>query len=254
MSRRTLFRASAAIGLAAPAHTATQRVRPRPDSTVVFSDDFSSGNLSSWPLTGLNGNGTMGVVAGPTDAQNPAARFTIPDDGQSYRSEVALRTFGYGQFRFRLSTYLPANWTPFSAGTITAQWHGYKLVNGADTNPPIQLAVIQDYWQVRIHHLVDPTTVVSTSFDLGACAFGAWSHWDFNITWSTPDSDGLVTASLNGTQVLSHPGPNNYHQDLAPYFHLGIYRPNWNPANFPGYPTGGPDVVVYDDDIIIEQL
>lgn len=252
MKRRGLL--AAAGGIAALAGTSgVAHATGRPYSTL-FHDGFEGADFSAWTRQRIDGNGTMGMVTDPVLAGSQAARFTVPNDGESYRSEVAKDPFDGPAFRYRFANFLPSDWVPYEYGTILAQWHGYPLADGSDTNPPISLNVKQTYWQLKVHRLADDGSVQETTLDLPDVTFGRWNRWSVDITWSTSESPGAITVRLDDAVVATHTGVNNYDQAKTPYFKLGIYRANWNPAKGIDYPTGGPDVVVYDDEVSIESL
>ena len=231
-----------------------------PPSTV-FSDNFEAGDFSAWTRQRIDGNGTMGIAPDPRGGSSRVARFSVPCDGESYRSEVAVEPWGWGRFRYRWRDLIPSDWDMYQYGTIVAQWHGYPLVNGKDTRPPIQISVKEDRWQLKVHWLTDPTTVEEETYDLGEVGFGRWAHWDVRIDWSEAESSGgpvthlgALTVRRDDALVARHEGENNYHQSKPPYFKLGLYRANWNPAKGIEYPTGGPDIVCYDDDVKVTRF
>lgn len=259
ISRRTAMGAVAAAGaLSSLAPTATASASRR----TVFSDSFESGGFESWTRNRIDGNGAMTTVTDPVRHQHRAARFSVTNDGESYRSEVAVEPWGWSDaFRYRFSIMLPEDWTLSSFGTILAQWHGYKLVNGQSTKPPISLLVQRDIWRLKVHHLTSPTTVGETLFNLPAYQPGVWNDFDLRIRWSTDDTDGALTLLRNGERWAHHAGVNNYHQSVdghvpikIPYFKVGIYRASWNPAKGHDYETGGPDVVVYHDAVEVDTF
>ncbi|MER5350091.1 polysaccharide lyase [Kitasatospora sp. NPDC002551] len=240
--------APAASTVAAPAAAVSATA-----ATTVFADDFESGTVSRWTRQRIDGNGSITVTGAPAGGSGLAARFGVPNDGASYRSEVAVNALGWGSYRFALADYLPADWVQTSTETIVAQWHGYPLADGSDTKPPIALTVKDGNWRLKVHWLTDPSTVAEAVIPLGAVQFGHWNQWAFDITWSTATTPGSITVYRDGVQVGAHSGLNNYHQNQAPYFKTGIYRANWNPAKGIPYPTGGPDVVLWSDSVVVTQ-
>ncbi|GAA4212673.1 polysaccharide lyase [Actinocatenispora rupis] len=222
--------------------------------TTVFADGFEGTDFGAWTRQRIDGNGAMDLVTDPVLAGAQSARFTVPNDGVSYRSEVAHDAFGFGSYSYEFADLVPSDWVTYQYGTILAQWHGYPLADGSDTNPPLSLIVKETYWQFKVHWLDDTGAVQETTLSLPDVTFGAWNRWRIDVTWSTPDTPGSLRIWLNDNQVASYDGVNNYHQNQEPYFKLGIYRPNWNPAKGIPYPTGGPPVVVYDDAVTVTAL
>ncbi|MBD0672669.1 polysaccharide lyase [Streptomyces sp. CBMA156] len=248
--------AALAVTAAAPAHAASAQAAPGAPVTAsvdVFTDGFESGTVSAWTRQRVDGNGSITVAPAPAGGTGQAARFSVPNDGVSYRSEVAVNSLGWGSYRFALADYLPADWVPTSTETILAQWHGYPLADGSDTKPPIALTVKDGSWRLKVHWLSDPSTVQEAVIPLGAVQFGHWNQWAFDITWSTDTTPGAVTVFRDGVRVGAHTGLNNYHQNQSPYFKTGIYRANWNPAKNIPYPTGGPDVVAWSDSVVVTR-
>ncbi|MFG2748353.1 polysaccharide lyase [Streptomyces xanthophaeus] len=215
---------------------------------VPFADGFESGGTAQWPREGIEGAGTVAVVGAPGGRSGKAARFTMPDDGQSFRSEIATSRIPYGSYRYTFANYLPADWISYGNMTIVSQWHG-----GTDTIPAVALAVKADRWVLNVHWQVGSQPVQEVKLDLGPVQFGQWNQWSFDITWSTGTTPGSITARRNGAEVGSHRGPNSYHQDTAPYHKIGLYRPNWKASK--GHVKGGtPAVVIYYDDIGIASI
>ncbi|KFG78602.1 hypothetical protein MANI_002833 [Metarhizium anisopliae] len=225
--------------------------------TVVFADGFE-GPAPTFGFTRSNIEtvGSIKAVTNPVLEGQHSAEFTVANDGNSWRAEVAKNSLGFGSFSFSFANYLPTNWVDTPVNTIIAQWHGSKLTNGKNTNPPIALSVKDNYWQLKVHYLENPTDAKpkSQTYKLPQIVKGVWNQWDFRINWSGPENQGTLVVTLNGETVAEHHGPNNYHQKQAPYFKQGIYRPNWNPAKGHKYATGGPPVIVYCDNIIVTQF
>lgn len=224
-------------------------------TTIPFSDGFESGSTTAWPRKGIDGTGTVDVVAAPGAHAGKAARFTMPDQGNSYRTEIATSRLPYGSYRYAFSNYLPQDWISYGAQTIVSQWHG-----GEGTSPAVLLAVRADRWMMIVHWKVGPEPLNEITYDLGPVRLGHWNQWSFDITWSTATTPGSITARLDGAQVGSHQGTNSYsqdtaapHRDTVPYHKIGLYRPNWKAEK--GHVSGGtPPVVVYYDDISITPV
>ncbi|OKJ62710.1 hypothetical protein AMK29_21710 [Streptomyces sp. CB02261] len=229
---------------AAPAGTAAAKA-PGP---VPFSDGFESGGTSLWPRKGIEGTGTVAVTTAPGGRGGRAARFTMPDDGRSFRSEIATGRVPYGSYRYSFSNYLPGDWTSYKYMTIVSQWHG-----GTGTVPAIALAVKGGRWVMDTHWKVGSGPVTGLKHDLGDATLGRWNRWTFDVTWSTGTTPGSLTVWRDGVRVGSHQGPNSYHQDTAPYHKIGLYRPNWKASK--GHVKGGKaPVVIYYDDVTVTAL
>ncbi len=229
---------------------------PPPSATtdsVLFSDDFSSGNANKWPRQNIDGNGSITFVNQPALNSPYAVKFTVPNDGVSYRAELATDSLPYGTYRYRFAVYIPTNWVQDTLGTIVAQWHGYKLINGSDTNPPVSLAVKGNNWVLNINTLQNPTTTTKQVFNLAQLQTGVWNQFDVRIAWSTATQTGTVAIYNNGQLLKNYSGVNNYSQNFPPYFKIGIYKPEWNPKHGLNYPTGGAPVIVYHDAVILSK-
>ncbi|MCX5077640.1 polysaccharide lyase [Streptomyces sp. NBC_00424] len=212
--------------------------------------DFESLSAKEWPFRAINGDG--GVTAAPAPMRaGTAARFNVPNDGHSFRSELALKGLDAGSHRFSFSNYLPGDWKEVSDDTIVAQWFSTQPDNEG-VKPVISLAVQDGQWRLKVHWLKNPATFEEDQsvIPLGAVQFGHWNRWVLDITWSTPSTPGSVAVVRDGVQVGSHGGDNNYHRGEPPHFRIGIYRPAWRPEK-EKHPTGGPDVVLFADDIAI---
>jgi len=221
----------------------------------VFSDGFEGGDLSLWDRARVDGNGVGEVVTTPVHQGSHAARFTVPNDGESYRSEIALDpTFGPGTYRYSWFNLLPEDWVIDETAVITGQWHGYPLINGKSTNPPIAINVKADRWRLTVNHLVDPVTTARVQYDLGPIVLGHWNAWDVRIDWTTNTRAGRIVVRRDGKLVGMHRGVNHYQQNQLPYVKFGLYKANWNPAKGIDYPTGGPDVEMFYDTIAIDRL
>ncbi|MFB8242563.1 polysaccharide lyase [Kitasatospora purpeofusca] len=237
-SRRVgaLLAAVMAVGAVSVGPTATAA-----STSIPFNDGFESGDTKSWPRKGIAGNGAVDVVAAPGGHAGRAGRFTLADDGGSFRAEIATSHLPYGSYRYSFSNYLPQDWIPYKYGTFVSQWHG-----GATTGPPLVLMVRADRWILFV-------TVSGTQYDLGPVQFGRWNRWTIDITWSTPTTPGSVVARLDGTEVGSHQGRNNFEKETVPYHKIGMYRPNWQTKK--GHVSSGlPPVVLYYDDISITPI
>ncbi|MEU6309405.1 polysaccharide lyase [Streptomyces sp. NPDC047014] len=243
--RRRVGTVSAAVLVVSltPFEAAADRLNP-----VPFRDGFESGTTSAFPRKGIDGTGTVTVAPAPGARGGKAVRFAMPDDGNSYRTEIATNRLPYGSYRYTFANYLPAEWISYENQTIVSQWHG-----GTGTIPAVVLAVRSDRWMMLVHWKTGSGQVDEVKYDLGPARLGRWNQWSFDITWSTATTTGSITAGLDGRQVGSHRGPNSYHQDTAPYHKIGLYRPNWQA--WKGHKAGGGSAVVnYYDDITITPL
>lgn len=225
--------------------------------TVVFSDGFE-GSAPQFGFTPSNIEtvGSIKAVTNPVLEGQQSAEFSVANDGNSWRAEVAKNSLGFGNFSFSFANYLPTDWVDTSVNTIIAQWHGSKLTNGQNTNPPIALSLRNNRWELKVYYLENPTSTKpkSQKYELPEVKKGEWNKWDFRINWSSAKTEGILTVTLNGEIVAEHYGPNNYHQKQAPYFKQGIYRPNWNPKRGIKYETGGPSVIVYYDNVVVTEF
>ncbi|MET7528487.1 polysaccharide lyase [Streptomyces goshikiensis] len=234
---------------------ATEAVADRALTPVPFKDGFESGTTAAFHRKGIDGTGTVGVAAAPGGHGGKAVRFVMPDDGKSYRTEIATERVPYGSYRYTFANYLPGDWIRYDSQTIVSQWHG-----GTGTSPAVVLAVKGDRWMMIVHWKTASEQVDESKqpaheikYDLGPVRLGHWNQWSFDITWSTATTTGSITARLDGAQVGSHRGPNSYHQDTAPYHKIGLYRPNWQA--WKGHKAGGTQAVVnYYDDITITAI
>lgn len=224
---------------------------PSPGGAVVFHGDFS-GTSPKFTFTRGRIDGTGNITA----ASSEMAKFTVPNDGISYRAEVATPNSSYGSYVYQFSNWIPSDYPGPEWDTILAQWHGYPLSStGKDTNPPIALSVLNDNWLLRINYLKNPNDTKPTQIQIPIAPVtkGQWNYWNMSITWSDSQTQGQISLSLNGQIVATYTGVNNYNQNYAPYFKVGIYRPNWNPSKGIPYPTGGPPVQVWDGPVTISR-
>ncbi|MEU3906508.1 heparin lyase I family protein [Streptomyces goshikiensis] len=227
---------------------ATAAIADRALTTVPFKDGFESGTTAAFKRKGIDGTGAVSVTGAPGGRGGKAVRFVMPNDGASYRTEIATERVPYGSYRYTFANYLPADWTSYGAATIVSQWHG-----GTGTNPAVVLAIKDDRWMMVIHSKVGAQAMQEVKYDLGPARLGRWNQWSFDITWSTATTTGSIIARLDGAQVGSHRGPNSYHQDTAPYHKIGLYRPNWQA--WKGHKADStPDVVDYYDDVTITPI
>lgn len=277
VSRRTLFRLSgaAAVGavvgvplagfgapLTAGAAEACNALMHQdgfgsPTVGSWLESDFDSTSLripagSRWDDAALFNPSRFAIVPDPAGSAETVMRFTVPGNGSAYRAELMRRQLSYGRYRFTFSVFLPLDYVPNRWDTIVAQWHGFRLPNGQDTNPPLALSVDRETpeWNLRRYELQPDLTNRLTTYRLPVpVRLGVWSDWTFDIIWSTPTSPGRTVVLHDGAEVLRFDGVNNYHQASSPYFQTGIYRPVWRR----GYPATAP-VHIYHRGITIRDL
>lgn len=225
-----------------------------PSDNSIINEGFEQhGNLNKGLRPSIDGNGSIHIVNQPVFKGKSAVQFSVPNDGQSYRSELAGYPLAWGTYHYQFAIFIPKDWQPTHLETILAQWHGAKLSNGQDTNPPILLSIQNNHWRLAIHQLTSDTTVVEKGFVLPAMQSGVWNQFDVTIRWSTPTSPGVLTLYRNNELWFNYTGINNYHQKNVPYFKMGIYRPLWNPEKQIPYAVGNPPIVVYGDEIKITK-
>jgi hypothetical protein len=238
ISRKGLFQTILAmtlcLGLIAPSFAARR-------SAAVSSAD----GTPQWVRHSIDGNGSIDLVDHPNLDGAQAYRFTVPDDGVSYRAELATAPAPWGNYRYQFAIFVPQDWRQNDQASIVAQWHGYKLDGGKDTNPPVSLAIEGDHWRLMVNHLASPTQVEKKEFTLPALKTGVWHRFDMRIHWSQNGQSGLVDLSHDGENWVHYEGVNNYDQKNPPYFKVGIYHPQWNPRKEVPHTTGGAPIVVY---------
>ncbi|MFF7586018.1 polysaccharide lyase [Kitasatospora purpeofusca] len=244
----TARRAAGAVSVALLTVGATVTPAAATDSR---SYDFESLGAQDWPFRAINGFGAVTTAPAPPGGTGTAARFNLPADGTSFRAELALKGLSAESHRFCFADYLPKDWKQVDDDTIVAQWFSTQPDNDG-VKPVLALSVNGGDWRLKVHWLKDLATFeeYETLIPLGPVQFGHWNHWTFDITWSTPSAPGSITVARDGVQVAAHRGDNNYHRGEPPHFRTGIYRPAWRPEK-KASPTGGPDVVLYVDDIAI---
>lgn len=251
------------------------------EGCVVFSDGFQSGKIRvgkahgniderTWSSMGLDlpGKSNAVIVPDPAGGEQLVARFTVPDDGESFRAEIQREQFTWGRYRYAVSHYIPSTWPRFRYGTIITQWHGFAMVgtDGRPRNlhPPIALVVrgLQPEWQLHLYKLPgrapddNPLHMYPINVPL---TYDCWNDWVFDITWSRRNEQGetvtpgLIVIMLNQEEVLRLEGDNNYHQESPPYFQMGIYRSSWRKGNGRD-PVVGRPVVVFHKSVVVTDL
>ncbi|WP_327063670.1 heparin lyase I family protein [Kitasatospora purpeofusca] len=229
-------------------------VTPAAAVTDSRSYDFESLGAQDRPFRAINGFGAVNAAPAPPGGTGTAARFNVPADGTSFRAELALKGLSAESHRFSFANYLPKDWKQVDDDTIVAQWFSTQPGNEG-VKPVVALSVHGGDWRLKVHWLKDLATFeeYETIIQLGAAQFGHWNRWTLDITWSTPSTPGSITVTRDGVQVGAHRGANNYHRGEPPHFRTGIYRPAWRPEK-KAPPAGGPDVVLYVDDIAITPV
>ncbi|MCX4682941.1 polysaccharide lyase [Kitasatospora purpeofusca] len=229
-------------------------VTPAAAATDSRSYDFESLGAQDWPFRAINGFGAVNTAPAPPGGAGTAARFNVPADGTSFRAELALKGLSAESHRFAFANYLPKDWKQVDDDTIVAQWFSTQPGNEG-VKPVVALSVHGGDWRLKVHWLKDLATFeeYETVIQLGAAQFGRWNRWALDITWSTRSTPGSITVTRDGVQVGAHRGDNNYHRGEPPHFRTGIYRPAWRPEK-KAPPAGGPDVVLYVDDIAITPV
>lgn len=252
---------------------------PTESGKVVFRDGFWTGTILvdkanvnandyTWSSIGLQmaNISSAEIVKDPAGSGQNVAKFTVPDDGQSYRAEIQRKQFDWGHYNYSVSHYIPSAWPLFDYGTILSQWHGYSL-NSKNLNPPIALVLNgkKPEWQLHVYQLKPlsspsavPETILKRYVLDVPVTFDQWNNWNFDIKWSQLDSNnqlipGLIVVKHNDKEVARISGENNYHQAWPPYFQMGIYRASWKEGVL-NRPIGGQPIVVFHKDVVIKDL
>lgn len=214
----------------------------------------------------MENSSTAVIVKDPTGTGENVAKFTVPDDGKSYRAEIQRKQFGWGQYNYSVSHYIPSSWPLFDYGTILAQWHGYSL-NDKNLNPPIALVLSgkKPEWQLHIYQLKPlsspsavPETVLKRYVLDVPVTFNQWHNWNFDIKWSQLDENnqlipGQIIVKHNNVEVANIISGNNYHQKWPPYFQMGIYRASWKEGAL-NRPIVGNPIEVYHKGVVIKDM
>lgn len=252
---------------------------PTESGKVVFRDGFWTGTILvdkanvnandyTWSSIRLQmaNSSSAEIVKDPAGSGQNVAKFTVPDDGQSYRAEIQRKQFDWGHYNYSVSHYIPSAWPLFDYGTILSQWHGYSL-NSKNLNPPIALVLNgkKPEWQLHVYQLKPlsspsavPETILKRYVLDAPVTFDQWNNWNFDIKWSQLDSNnqlipGLIVVKHNDKEVARISGENNYHQAWPPYFQMGIYRASWKEGVL-NRPIGGQPIVVFHKDVVIKDL
>lgn len=222
------------------------------DELLPFADDFESGDLRQWRRLGwqqLCCEHSMRVVGDgpPPRSGRHVARFELrrgdPLVRGNQRAEVRLPAAAMGgEYRYRFSIYLPADWATDPLPVNLVQWHSVsdKLLLEGGPSMPLRVAVIGDRWIVD--NFWDSKRV--TKFALlpehpegnrllwsGPLDRGRWVDWEFRVRWAW-QGEGRVQVRKDGLLVADAGGPNTYHDFVAPYMKFGVYVPAWSHDEF----------------------
>lgn len=182
--------------------------------------------ISSWPVTG-----PVRRVGGQTRDGKYMLRFEVVPRPKVFRSEIARPSVPMGSnYWYGFSINVPKEWKRDPGGSILAQWHA-QVGRDVDNYPVAALYVIGDSWQIRMNWNSRGDTSKGPgwhrkTYRLGPVRKGTWTDWVLHAKWSF-EKDGLVEVWRDGQKVVRHRGPNEYVNEIGPYFKMGIYHPVW---------------------------
>ncbi|MEU9671678.1 heparin lyase I family protein [Streptomyces bobili] len=201
------------------------------------------------PFMALKGAGRILVEPAPGGKSGKAARLNIPNDGESFKTELVIKGLDAGTHRFSFANYLPRDWQKQDFDTLVAQWFSTQD-DLPRVKPVVALTIHGSDWRLKVHWM-SGGQIQERIIPLGAVRLGHWNRWTFDITWSSSNTPGVIAVTRDGVNVGSHQGANNYHRGQAPHFRIGAYRPGWRPEKGPRLRAGASEAVLFIDDIAI---
>ena len=95
----------------------------------------SADGALQWARRSIDGNGSIAQVDQPTLDGGPSYRFVVPDDGVSYRAELAAAAMPWGHYRYQFAVFVPQDWRPNHRGAVARlqarQWQGHQSAHFA---------------------------------------------------------------------------------------------------------------------------
>jgi len=201
-------------------------------SSSVFTSGFESG-FTGWKKE-LCCKHSAQIVSSPKREGSHAIKLTLYKSDPSRRAELRLKPIpANSEWTYRFSTFIPNNYATDPSYEIIAQWHEQPDFSLGETwrRPPLTLSIKNEQFGVSNRWDSKPVSVTfkeagSQSWKLGKVTKGEWIDWVFHVKWSYK-SNGLLEVWKNGNLVVQKNGPNTYNDKKAPYFKIGIYKPDW---------------------------
>ena len=167
----------------------------------------------------------------------------VGGDGEATeRTEIQLAREHWAQFGethdYRLSMYVPPDFPIADVRLVTSQWK-QTCTDCSKSRSPI---VAQRYRGGQLRITIETPQGRQTIYGHGEPIQGRWLDLRYRIRFHL--SDGIVTAWLNGVQLVDYRGPLGFPDDPPDvYFRLGLYR------NRMAQP-----MIIYFDDFRMERL
>ena len=209
--------------------------------SVIFQDDFKSGQFGKWRFSENNDYEILHenaerikIVDAPgLNAGYHAVRFAVRRAPNSFRSEIALpHEPGFQERWYGERIFVPQDWI-FDSNRgvdIVMQWHAIPG-NWRATFPNLQISIGNTNWYIRQSYGAAQTKPTRTEKILDdPVQPGFWVSWVIHAKWSAGD-DGLLQIWKDGKRVLDIKGTNTYSTigvEYTPYLKTGIYHPEWN--------------------------
>jgi hypothetical protein len=229
------------VGAENPGRRFTAEQAFRYDQTLIFQDDFHSGEFGRWEFS-ENASYNMAkprperlaIVAAPgLDADHKAIRFVVPRGPNSFRSEVSLpHEAGAHERWYGERIFIPEDWVIDDAkgDDIVMQWHAIPG-NWRATFPNLSISINGNKWWIKQNFGTAQTGPTRTATALtDPVQPGRWVSIVVHAKWSQT-ADGLLQIWKDGKQVVEKAGPNLYTTigvEYTPYFKTGIYHPTWH--------------------------
>ncbi len=208
---------------------------------VIFRDDFKSGQFGKWNFSEDDRYGIpqetpqrLAILEAPGLCTGcKAARFAVPREPNSFRSEISLPSEkGFNERWYAARLLVPRDWTydPAKGADIVMQWHAIPG-NWKATYPNLAISIQDTNWFVQQSYGSAQTKPTRTKTKLDAeVQRGVWVAWVIHAKWS-PKDDGLLQIWKDRKLVLERKGINVYSTigvEYTPYLKTGIYRPEWH--------------------------
>jgi hypothetical protein len=231
---------------------------------LLFNGDFEEGAIETEPpkwVVSVEGTGTASLVSEPTRAGRYALRNTLTWTSQAdYRSELRATTpspiWGEDTW-YGFSIYYPPGTPDDTWDECVAQWHRNPYHQPADandtvTNPVLALCVTNGQWNLwRRWATGQPTTNETKQSkhhpDLGRVKNGEWTDWVFRVRWHWLPEKGALQVWKNGVAVVNESGGVGYHDVVAPYFKLGLYKYPWKGKKVTTKPAVDTRTIYHDE-------
>jgi hypothetical protein len=196
-------------------------------SNIWATDRMEKKSFSIQSQVVRSGKSAASITLVTGDTPEPTIDGDKPTERDELREANSLVAVEGKTYEYKFSMFLPDTFPVVPVRLVIAQWKEYCGRDSCSNDSPVvALRYVSDTLQITLQTAHHGRQILYKRSDIR----NHWLDFDFVIRF-TRETDGILTASINGEKVAdyrgmtSYPQERGYHLDKNRYyFKMGLYR------------------------------